>query len=165
MTDIALLIGILVKTLSQVAYNQNNYTIMETFMRMISVYVMNTIKYVFMIINQIHKTFDHMTDEAYYYNFKCYMDNNYIIIQHDVYEDKVLTDTEKAVNIALFYMVIAVPILFFHLVTTAITLIFISTFVNISLTSISIVVTAITIIFSVLYYLISKRVEVRLKEV
>lgn len=138
---------------------------METLLRMISVYVMNTIKYVFIIINQIHKTFDHMTDEAYYYNFKCYMDNDYIIIQHDVYEDRVLTDTEKALNIALFYMVVAVPILLFHLVTTAITLIFISTFVNMSLISILIVVMAITIIFSVLYYLISKRVEVRLKEV
>jgi hypothetical protein len=106
-----------------------------------------------------------MTDEAYYYNFTCYMDNDYIIIQHDVYENKVLTDTEKALNIALFYMVIAIPILFFHLVTTAITLIFISTFVNMSLISILIVVMAITIIFSVLYYLISNRVEVRLNEV
>jgi len=65
---------------------------------MISVYVMNTIKYVFIIINQIHKTLHHMTDEAYYYNFTCYMDNDYIIIQHDVYENKVLTDTEKATN-------------------------------------------------------------------
>lgn len=138
---------------------------METLLRMISVYVMNTIKYVFIIINQIHKTLHHMTDEAYYYNFKCYMDNDYIIIQHDVYEDRVLTDTEKALNIALFYMVVAVPILLFHLVTTAITLIFISTFVNINLTSMLIVVMVITIIFSVLYYLISKRVEVRLKEV